>query len=51
MAAWIKESGAEIELNEEEATVDKAKSMGWKLKVRTAPAPEKKVKKSKPVEE
>ena len=29
MATWKKQSGQEIELNDEKATVEKAKELGW----------------------
>ena len=33
MAIWIKEDGkSQIELNDEKATVEKAKALGWKRK-------------------
>ncbi len=32
MTTWLKENGQEIELNDEEATVKHAKSLGWNLK-------------------
>lgn len=32
MTIWIKENGSQIEINDEKATVEKAKSLGWKKK-------------------
>lgn len=32
MTVWVKESGQEIELNDEKETVEKAEELGWKRK-------------------
>jgi hypothetical protein len=32
VAIWIKQSGVEIELNDRDATIEKAVDLGWKLK-------------------
>jgi len=30
LTAWLKQNGARISLNDEKATIEKARSMGWK---------------------
>lgn len=37
MATWIKPNKVELELNEEKATIEKAESLGWKLKEEKKP--------------
>lgn len=42
MTKWIKPCGKEIEINDKEATVEYAKSLGWELKSEKDKKPAKK---------
>ena len=45
MTIWIKTNGKEININNTEATIEYAKSLGWKKKPHPKSSPKKKAKK------